>query len=233
MPVLSLSGVLDKLFSIKGVPQFNPMMLLHGEQTVISYKPILPGTVCKTKTVATDIADKVKGALLTVTITLSDETGSFKYADCIFRFFIRGLGGFGDKGLDNSTIPSVPKRAPDSVSEEKTEENLALLYRLSGDINPLHIDPNMAALGGFEKPILHGLCTYGISVRSVYEKFCGGDPNKIKSMSARFTSHVFPGETLIVESYKEGNQILFETKTKERGKVSVVGVVELREDAKL
>lgn len=91
----------------------------------------------------------------------------------------------------------------------------------------------MAQLGGFEKPILHGLCTYGISARLVYEKFCDQDPNKIKSYSARFTSHVFPGETLIVESYKEGSNIIFETKTKERGKVACVGVIELRQDAKL
>lgn len=99
MPVLTLGGVIDKIFSVPGIPSFNPMMLLHGEQTVINYKPIVPGSTVKTKAVATDIADKGKGALLTITIFLTSETGE-KLADCIFKFFIRGMGGFGDKGLD-------------------------------------------------------------------------------------------------------------------------------------
>ena len=115
------------------------------------------------------------------------------------------MGGFGDKGLEGPQIPAVPKRTPCHTASYHTADNLALLYRLTGDINPLHIDPNMAQLGGFEKPILHGLCTYGISARLIYEKFCNKDPNQIKSYSARFTSHIFPGETLVVEAYKEGN----------------------------
>lgn len=91
----------------------------------------------------------------------------------------------------------------------------------------------MAQLGGFDRPILHGLCTYGICARLIYEKFCNKDPSMIKSYAARFTSHVFPGETLTVEAYKDGNQIVFEAKTKERGKVAEAGVIELRQDAKL
>lgn len=233
MPVLTLAGVIDKLFSIPGMPAFNPMMLLHGEQTVINYKPIPPGTETKIKAIATDIADKGKGALLTVTIQALSLTGE-KYADAIFRFFVRGLGGFGDKGLDTTqSIPSIPKRQPDFVIEDTTTANQAILYRLSGDINPLHIDPNMAAMGGFDKPILHGLCSYGIATRLIYDKYCNGDPTLIKSVSARFTSHVFPGETFVLEAWKEGNTIIFETKTKERGKSTVVGALELRQEAKL
>jgi acyl dehydratase len=91
----------------------------------------------------------------------------------------------------------------------------------------------MAAMGGFEKPILHGLCTYGITARIIYDTYCGGNPDSIASMSARFTSHIFPGETIVVESYKEGSNIHFETKVKERAKVISVGVVQLRDEAKL
>jgi len=91
----------------------------------------------------------------------------------------------------------------------------------------------MAAMGGFDKPILHGLCTYGFSVRAVYEKFCNGDQSLIAKTGVRFTSHVFPGETLIVEMYKKGNTILFQTKNKERGTTVVKGYVELREKPKL
>jgi peroxisomal enoyl-CoA hydratase 2 len=127
MPVLSLASALDSLFSIPGMPQFNPMMLLHGEQSVINYKPIPVGEVLKTKAVATDIADKVKGALLTVTISLTDDS-DVKYADAIFKFFVRGIGGFGDKGKDTSVLPKVPDREPDNVAEEPTADNLALLY---------------------------------------------------------------------------------------------------------
>ena len=200
MPVLMLSGAIDKLFSIPGMPAFNPMMLLHGEQTVINYKPITPGETLKIKAIATDIADKGKGALLTVTIQALSDKGE-KYSDAIFRFFIRGLGGFGDKGVDTAqTIPAIPKRKPDFTIEDTTTANQALIYRLCGDINPLHIDPNMAAMGGFDKPILHGLCSYGIATRLVYDKYCNNDPTLIKSVSARFTSHVFPGETLKIKA---------------------------------
>ena len=91
----------------------------------------------------------------------------------------------------------------------------------------------MSAMGGFEVPILHGLCSYGFSARAVYEKYCGNDPTRFKGMNARFTSHVFPGETLLVEMFKEGGQVLFQTKTKERGKVVVLGTVDIAPAAKL
>ena len=102
-----------------------------------------------------------------------------------------------------------------------------MLYRLCGDFNPLHADPNMSILGGYEVPILHGLCTYGISARAVYEQYGEGNPKRLRGMNARFTSHVLPGETLTVEMWKEGNFIRFQTKTKERGKVVVLGIIDL------
>lgn len=91
----------------------------------------------------------------------------------------------------------------------------------------------MAAMGGFDKPIIHGLCTYGFSARAIYEKFCKGNPNGIKRYGGRFTSHVFPGETYVVEMWKEGNMVVFQTKTKERGLVALKGYAELRDTAKL
>ena len=91
----------------------------------------------------------------------------------------------------------------------------------------------MASLGGFDKPIIHGLCSKGFSARAVYEKYCNGNPNLVKKFASRFTSHVFPGETYLVEMWKEGNTIIFQTKTKERGLVAVKGYAELRENAKL
>ncbi len=143
--------------------------------------------------------------------------------------FIRGLGGFGFKGKTQNTLPKIPTRNPDKVVEDKTVPNQAIFYRLAGDTNPLHIDPNMAQMGGFDQPILHGLCFYGISAKLVAQAFADGDVNKIKSVQARFTSHVFPGETIQLSGWKEGNKVIFSAKTAERGKEVIQGVVELNE----
>jgi 3-hydroxyacyl-CoA dehydrogenase/3a,7a,12a-trihydroxy-5b-cholest-24-enoyl-CoA hydratase len=116
-----------------------------------------------------------------------------------------------------------PNRTPDAVIEEKTSPNQALLYRLSGDWNPLHADPGFAKNFGFEKPILHGLCTFGFAARHVVTKFCpAGDPRFFRSIKARFADSVFPGETLVTEMWKDGDQkIVFRTKVKERDKIVI------------
>jgi len=145
--------------------------------------------------------------------------------------FIKGLGGFGDKGTYKITYQKKPKRNPDHIAFEYIAPNQAFLYRLSGDWNPLHVDPDRAAVGGFDKPILHGLCSFGITGRAVYSKYCNNEPSNFKKIASRFTSHVFPGETLEINMWKEDNIVIFETKTKERGKVCLIGYVELREPA--
>uniref|UniRef100_A0A7S3IUD3 MaoC-like domain-containing protein n=1 Tax=Strombidium inclinatum TaxID=197538 RepID=A0A7S3IUD3_9SPIT len=100
-------------------------------------------------------------------------------------------------------------------------------------MNPLHVDPQMSAMGGFKVPILHGLCTYGVTAKAVYEKFFPDDPQQLKKFSSRFTSHVFPGETLVVDMWKEGKTIIVETKTKERGLVVLKGFIEMKDEAKM
>lgn len=150
-----------------------------------------------------------------------------KYATVRSGLFIRGIGGFGNKGKLKLKYPKPPQREADFVSEEKTDPNLCFLYRLNSDVNPLHVDPDMAAMGGFDKPILHGLCTYGITARVLQQHFFKDDPNALKAFGTRFTSHVFPGETLVVEAWKEGNMIITQAKTKERGKIVLKGYVTL------
>jgi len=130
--------------------------------------------------------------------------------------FVRGIGGFGYKGTVKNVFPAIPKRAPDMTTEEPTTKNQAILYRVTNDRNPLHIDPDMAAMGGFEAPILHGLCFKGMSVKAVQQHFFKQNPEALKQVSVRFTAHVFPGETLVVNAWKEKNTIIFTTKTKER-----------------
>ena len=222
----------EGLMSCPGLPNFNPMMLLHGEQKLEIFKPFPKKQNVEVKTEIVDVADKGKGALVSISTTVLDEN---KAPICrnTSRLFIRGIGGFGDKGLSQDTLPSVPKNAPNKVSTDHVLPNQAILYRLSGDTNPLHIAPEMAALGGFDRPILHGLCFYGIAGRAVLKEFCGDDVTKFKSISARFTSHVFPGETLITEMWSTSNGVIFQQKTQERGKVCSQGFVELHPSPKL
>jgi (3R)-3-hydroxyacyl-CoA dehydrogenase / 3a,7a,12a-trihydroxy-5b-cholest-24-enoyl-CoA hydratase / enoyl-CoA hydratase 2 len=134
---------------------------------------------------------------------------------------VRGAGGWGGDRGPSADINVPPDRAPDKVVEEKTSENQALLYRLSGDWNPLHADPGFAKAFGFQKPILHGLCSFGFATRAAAQLAPDGDPRFIKSIKARFASTVLPGETLITELWKDGNKIIFRTKIKERGEVCI------------
>jgi 3-hydroxyacyl-CoA dehydrogenase/3a,7a,12a-trihydroxy-5b-cholest-24-enoyl-CoA hydratase len=135
---------------------------------------------------------------------------------------VRGAGGWGGERGPSGDINVPPAREPDAVIEEKTDANQALLYRLSGDWNPLHADPAFAKAFGFERPILHGLCTYGHVARHVIKSFCGNDPRKFKSIKVRFAESVFPGETLITRMWKESEtRVMFETKVKERDKLVI------------
>jgi acyl dehydratase len=110
-------------------------------------------------------------------------------------------------------MPNPPSRAPDSTVTEATQPNQAIIYRLCSDKNPLHIAPDMAAMGGFDRPILHGLCFFGFASRAVLKEFCANDVTQFKKVSVRFTSHVFPGDTLITEMWREGNTVVFTQKT--------------------
>jgi len=143
-------------------------------------------------------------------------------ARTVSSIFIRGLGGFGGPRGPTSTSIQLPTRAPDAIQLEKTSDHQAWIYRLSADYNPLHIDPAVAEMVGFKKPILHGLCTFGFSTRAILKCFCNNDPANFKSIRVRFISPVYPGETLVTEMWKEGKQILFQTKVQERN-VIVIG----------
>ena len=133
-----------------------------------------------------------------------------------FSLFLRGAGGFGgDSGPKAGNV--APERAPDHVVESPTLPQQALLYRLSGDKNPLHADPEFAKMGGFDKPILHGLCSYGIVCKAAVDHAIGGDTAKVARYQARFAGVVFPGETIVTSLWNEGGKILIAAKTKERG----------------
>jgi len=180
-----------------------------------------------------DIQDKVKA---TVTINESKiveaETGDL--ACTIHRTtFIKGIGGFGYKGKMKSPIPALPKTAPNVQIEEKTNENCAFFYRLLADHNPLHVDPDMSALGGFETPILHGLASVGFTARMLQQHFFKDTPEMMKQFTVRFMGVVYPGETLVVSAWKNGDTIVFTTQVKERKGVCLLGMIVLHPQQKL
>lgn len=205
------------------IPNFNPMMLLHGEQYLeIRQHPLPTEGTLTSSTKLLDVVDKGKsGIVVTGAISKDSEGKDVFYNES--TIVIRGAGGFDgprqpkDRGA--ATAPNnPPSRAPDAVQEEKTSEDQAALYRLSGDRNPLHIDPSFSAVGGFKEPILHGLCFFGIATKHVVQKY-----GMIKNVKVRFAGPVIPGQTLRTEMWKEGNKIIFVVKVVETGKLCIAG----------
>ncbi|TNV76549.1 hypothetical protein FGO68_gene3846 [Halteria grandinella] len=223
-----------------GFPKIDLDQVLHGEEEVEIIKPLkADGTVYVCTHTYKDFQDKGKMSN-TVAEKLFFEKDTKELCVRITNHcIIRQFGGYGYKG----TMPSVigagkverPKREPDQVRVEKTQANQAILYRLNGDTNPLHIDPKVAQKVKFDRPILHGLCSFGFSCKSLLDTYSNNDPTTLKKLSARFTSHVYPGETLIVEMWKEPNtnRVYFETKTKERNLMVMKGFAEFKESPKL
>lgn len=193
--------------------------VLHGDQKLTVHRPIpTSGSVTQTGHVV-DVYDKGRGALIVLeVVSVLEQTG-----DPLFTnrsgIYVRGEGGFGgDTGP--AAANTAPSRGPDVVVESSTLPQQALLYRMSsGDKNPLHADPAFAELAGFERPILHGLCTFGVVLKAVTEAVLGGEPERVGSYEARFTGHVYPGESLVTRIWEEDGRFLIETEAKERGKI--------------
>jgi len=207
------------------VPNYSPMMLLHGEQFLeIKKYPIPTSGTLVSRARLLEVVDKGSAAIVRSGVTTVDAATGEELFYNEMVVFLRGSGGFGGKKkpADRGAATAAnkpPARAPDAVVEEKTTEEQAALYRLSGDYNPLHIDPAFAAAGGFKVPILHGLCFFGIAGKAVYEKY-----GKIKNIKVRFAGTVLPGQTLVTEMWKEGDKkVVFQTKVKETGKVCIGG----------
>jgi acyl dehydratase len=179
------------------IGSFNPAMLVHGEQSVSLSREIPVEGEVESVTEIAGIYDKGSGALIgteTTSTLVSDGEPLFTTRAGLF---IRGEGGFGGERGPSSGV-TFPERAPDHEVTYATRTDQALLYRLSGDRNPLHSDPAFAAMAGFDRPILHGLCTYGFTGRALLHTLCGSDPARFSSMSGRFSSPVLPGEALTV-----------------------------------
>ncbi len=219
--VIPTFGVVPTFSSMSGLfelPGFdvNPMMILHGEQYLEILADEIPVRAqAKTQGRIAAVYDKGKGALVIIETITETEDGKPLFKN-EFTIFVRGEGGFGgESGPPAGNEP--PERAPDATVEYPTLTHQAIIYRLSGDYNPLHIDPQMAAMGGFETPILHGLCTFGNVGRAVVEAMCDKDPARFRSIKVRFANPVYPGETIVTDMWKDSDSdVIVRARLKER-----------------
>lgn len=195
------------------VGSFNPAMLVHGEQSITLHGAIPVQGEVETVGEITGIYDKGKGAVVEVTSTSTDTQSGEVLFSQVMSAFIRGEGDFGGERGPSGPKNVAPDRDPDHTVKYETRTDQALLYRLSGDRNPLHSDPAFAAFGGFDRPILHGLCTYGFTGRALLHSLCEGDSTRFAAMEGRFTSPVVPGEVLTVDIWRTGDaEAVFRTK---------------------
>jgi acyl dehydratase len=216
--VLSMGGGGNLL---AGVPiKWN--LVLHGEQRLTLHQPLPAAADLVSTTFVSEVLDKGadKGALITIRSEVRLASGEKLY-DTENVTFARGNGGFGGPSKSSAVPHMLPARAPDIVHVTETRPDQALLYRLSGDRNPLHAEPGFAKGAGFPKPILHGLCSYGIACRAILAAVAGYDPARIKQFDVRFTSPVFPGETIHTDIWVDGEIVSFRSRIAAREVISI------------
>jgi len=216
----------------RSLGDFDRAMLVHAEQAFELHRPLpVAGTVRTTSTV-TGIYDKGSGALVVTENVAVDAASGQPLVTSRSSAFIRGEGGFGgERGAGQPW--ERPDRGPDYQVVQQVRPEQALIYRLSGDRNPLHVDPKFAARGGFSRPILHGLCTYGVTGRALLHALCDSEPARFGSMSARFSRPVLPGEALTVSIWRPdgGDTALFQTTRPDGTVVIDRGRLRVREPA--
>ncbi|MCA8902440.1 MAG: MaoC family dehydratase N-terminal domain-containing protein [Hyphomonas sp.] len=184
--------------AMSNIGTFDPRMLVHGEQGIILHRPIPVAGEISLVDEVTGIYDKGKGAVIATRAEATLVSDGQPLFDLTSSVFITGEGGFGGDRGPSGKANEAPDRAPDISVTYQTREDQALLYRLSGDRNPLHSDKQFSDVGGFPRPILHGLCTYGFTGRALLAALCANDPARFRTMEGRFTSPVLPGEALTI-----------------------------------
>jgi acyl dehydratase len=193
---------------------------LHGEQGLVMHAPLPRSARVIGRNRVTGIIDKGpgKGSLLLMERDIVDATTGTLLATRTSSSFLRGDGGCGAPPREQVKPEPLPARSPDVVRRIETRPESALIYRLSGDYNPVHASPAVARRAGFERPILHGLCTFGIACRALIATVCDKDPAKLKSINGRFSAPLYPGETQTIEAWLEaGGRVRFRTRVEARG----------------
>ena len=217
LPSFAVVPVFSSLVNLAAIPgvEINFALVLHGEQAIQIHKPIPVASDVVSQGRVAGLYDKGKAALIVLEVETKEKSTGDKLFTNYFSVFARGEGGFGgESGPKAGNQP--PEREPDLVTESRTLPQQALIYRLSGDKNPLHADPEFAKMGGFDTPILHGLCSYGVVCKSVVDELLDGAVEKVAGYAARFAGVVYPGETIVTSMWNEGEKILISAKTKER-----------------
>ena len=227
IPTFAVIPAFPALMGLASGVEVNPVMILHGEQSFTIRKQ--PATKGKLTTAGkiTGVYDKGKGALAILVTETKNDAGELVFTNQ-FGVFVRGAGGFGgDRGPEAGNLP--PDRAPDKTVSMQTQSNQAMVYRLSGDRNPLHVDPDFAKMAGYDRPILHGLCSFGHVGRAVLAEYCDNDPERFTGMSVRFSGVVFPGDTITTEMWDTGDgKVILQAKTQEGRVVISNGAVDVR-----
>jgi acyl dehydratase len=225
--VLPTFAVIPGMLSMGGLVQnveINLMMLLHGEQAITLHRELPAEARVQVIGKVTAVWDKGKAAVIETEGLVQDEKGPMVTTRA--TLFIRGAGGFGgERGPSTTGVNEPPDRAPDHAVKDHVQPEQGAIYRLSGDRNPIHIDPDFAQAAGFPSPFLHGLCTYGIVGRAILKTLCAGDPQRFVSFSARFADQVFygddiitklwitgPGEAIVRAESQKGNTVLSQAK---------------------
>jgi acyl dehydratase len=197
--------------------------VVHGEHGMTLHAPVAPQGTVIGRTRILDVVDKGegKGALVYSQREILDKASGRLLVTLKQTTFCRGDGGFG--GLKREVPPphALPARAPDGVIDFATRPEMALIYRLSGDINALHVDPDFAKAAGFPRPVLHGLATFGVAGHALLKAVCGYDPARLMAMAGRFSAPVYPGETIRTEFWRDGNVVSFRARIKERDVVAI------------
>lgn len=199
--------------------------IVHGEEQVVWHRPLPPAGAVRARHRVTRIVDKGpgRGATITYDKALHDADSDVLLATVTHTTFARGNGGFATTDVPGDAAPPppvpVPAGEPEAIVDIPTLPQQALLYRLCGDRNPLHSDPATARAAGFDRPILHGLCTWGITAHALLAHCAGSDPTRLRSLYARFSAPVFPGETLRLELFHEGRNVRFRVRVPARDKV--------------
>jgi acyl dehydratase len=201
----------------------NRALVLDGGRDLVLHRPLQPSGEVVMDGRIIDVVDKGegRGAIITREVLIRDAVTLDSVATLTTSVFARGDGGFGGPSPSSAPAAVRPSRSPDISVDVATRPNQALIYRLSGDRNPLHSDPAFAARAGFDRPILHGLCTYGICCRAILQTFADYDPAAITSFGARFSAPCFPGEIISVDLWKDGAALTFEAQVKSRAAVVI------------
>jgi acyl dehydratase len=197
--------------------------VVAGEYSIVLHKPLAPRGTVINRTRVTEIVDKGpgKGAVVYSERTLDDKGTGQRIATIVQTTFCRGDGGFGGPPREQRPVHPIPERKPDLVCDLPTRPEMALIYRLSADPNPLHADPAVAKAAGFPRPILHGLGTFGVCGHAILKTLCGYDPARLSEIEGRFSAPVFPGETIRTELWRDGADLSFRARVPERDVVAI------------